>query len=124
MKKALLIVISIATLLLTSSCFYKVRPYKDLSEEDVSKLLRIHISSDMTHEEIFSKLESLGFEKFSDVHIDGLELWQDVIYYLGDVYVYVTLDITLNADVDNIIANGGINSYKSEYVTVNGVNNV
>ena len=128
MKKILLAILSIVTLLLASSCFNKVTTYKDLSEKEVSKLVRRHITQDMTHEEIFAKLESLGFEKLWDINIvyGTKDVWPQVAYVMGDVKVITVLDFTLNVDYDYIFNNGGFNGegYKSEYITVNGVGGV
>ena len=92
----------------------------ELSEIEVSELLRQHITRDMSHEDVFSRLEALGFIKWRDVLLSNTfsSINEDVIYLMGDVTVQIFLDIEYRIDLTDDYY---IDSYKSDQITVNGV---
>ena len=92
----------------------------ELSEIEISELLRQNITRDMSHEDVFSKLEAWGFIKWRDISVTdvGGMIVDYVSYVKGDVVVLVGLDMEYHVDWNGVYS---INSYKSDQVTVNGV---
>ena len=127
MKKILSILLVMLLIISFTACATPtpaITAMSELSEIEVSELLRQHITPDMSHEDVFSKLEALGFVKTRDVSIAYyLSGWyESVEYSMGDVFIVIGLDIEYHIDIGETKAE--IGSYKSELITVHGTNYV
>ena len=90
----------------------------NLSEIEVSDILRKNITQDTSHEEVISKLESWGFNMWQDINITAYNWCKYIIYIKGDIIVQVGLDIECHFDLNSDYY---IKTYKSDQITVNGV---
>lgn len=139
MKRLILMILSAVMLLSVSACATPtpiesptlsptftptptpaITAMSELSEIEVSELLRQHITPDMSHEDVFSKLEALGFDLSRDIYIANTasSVYDYLIYTMGDVAVSVGLDMEYHVDLKGDYS---ITSYKSDQVTINGV---
>lgn len=116
MKKLLLTLIVLLATLCMSACSISLT---GLSENEITKLVCQEITPDMTYDEIFSKLESMGFELTHDMNVVPTQSLQfpSVVFSYKNVHVRAHLNYTVNKGYEH----EQITSYKSDKIIINGI---
>lgn len=125
MKKLVLVFLAVVMALSISGC--RFGGAADYTAQEISELIRGGLSEEMTHEDLFNKFDSWGFDKIDDIIVSTdmhSKVFDTIVTYTcNEVYIVVDLDIKIKAY--SISGEGQkIVDRKSDKITVDGIRSI